>query len=543
MLGVFNTIARMWQLQIATLANRIIFYTRRLPWLRGLISEQAYAAVRAKRTAGAVAVVLRSIAGLLESLLYFGVMIALPVVLWADERKAGERLELFMHMYFCISVLMAGITSAKIMETNEVKYTAVRLMRIAPTRFMRAVLVYRYTTFFLYQWIALTVIARIFGISALQALMLVVTVTMWRVGSEWLHLIMFRRSNIVLVKKTGIIVLVMLLTLAAAYLPLTTVDGVPLFGAMAFGQPLLIALLLFFGVFSGYVLLKKTDFTAEVRAVTNHDDPLLNMEQMMADVQRKAVQANERDYRENPSPPYSFKEAAGRKKGYAYMHELFIARHNSLIRAPLRRRLAAIMVVGVMLVSSALLFAADHLDVNSLERFLPLLILAMFHLTMGMHLCKVLFYHCDITLMRYYFYRKNAVQHFRLRLGWMMGMNVRIGAGFATVLSVFVLILSKGEVHSILLPIWLLTLTLAVFFSVHHLLLYYLLQPYSTELNTKNPLFTLLNSLISVCFIVAMVLRLTPWTLASVVTTLSLAYLFSALPLVSKFAESRFSAK
>jgi hypothetical protein len=45
-------------------------------------------------------------------------------------------------------------------------------------------------------------------------------------------------------------------------------------------------------------------------------------------------------------------------------------------------------------------------------------------------------------------------------------------------------------------------LLLSLFFTVHHITMYYLLQPYSSELNMKNPFFGLINGLISsICFV------------------------------------------
>ncbi|MFS0725974.1 hypothetical protein [Paenibacillus sp. 1P07SE] len=543
MTGVLNTIARLWQLQTVTLANRLIYYAQRLPLLGRRVSERAYAAVRAKRLAGSVAVGLRILGGLLESFLYIGLMLALPLQIWADGWTAGEQQALFVHMYFCISVLMAAVSSAKVLEPSKMKYTAVRLMRMVPTRYMRAVLIYRYGTFFLYQSLAMAVIGSGWGITLAQGLLLVGAVTMWRVASEWLHLALFRRSGIILVKKTGIVILVMVLTFAAAYLPLTPLSAVPLFGAMLLGQSLVLALLILAGLVAGYGLLKKVDYTDPVQAATKRDDPLLNMEQLIADAQQKSVQANDLDYNAPLTLPLSDREGGGSgKQGYAYIHQIFVARHGSLIRTPFRKRLGVLGGLGVVLACLALLFA-DTLDVASIEAYVPFVILAMFYLTMGDQLCKVLFYHCDMPLLRYPFYRKGAVQHFRLRLGRLLGMNVLIGAGLAAVLSVFILIVSGGQVPGVLLPLWILTLALAVFFSVHHLLLYYLLQPYTTELNTKNPFFILLNSLVSLGFVGVMVLGPALWALTVVVALLSIVYLCSALPLVSRYAPSCFRVK
>ncbi|GBF77005.1 hypothetical protein PA598K_05529 [Paenibacillus sp. 598K] len=536
---VLRTITLMWQLQTTTLANRLIYYAQRLPLIGGKVSDRAYAAVHTKRIVGVAAVILLILGGLLASFLYIGIMLALPVNLWADEWAVGERRALFLHMYFCITVLMAAVSSAKVLEPSKMKYTAIRLMRIAPTRFMRAVLIHRYTTFFLYQAVAMTVIGGGLGITAMQAWLLVGAVTLWRVVSEWLHLALFRRCGTILVKKTGIVSLVMLITLAVAYLPLLSLRAMPLFGAALLGWPVLLALLLA-GVVAGYVLLKKTDFTAPVRAATKHDDPLLNIEQMIAESQQKSIRAKDSDLTQVSELPLSDMAGGGApKQGYAYIQQVFVARHRSLIRAPLRKRLGAIGVIGVVLVCVALLFG-EMLDLATIERYVPFILLAMFYLTMGDQLCKVFFYHCDMPMMRYSFYRKDASQHFRLRLGRLLRMNALIGTWLAVVLSVFVLMVSGGTGASLLSAIWVLTLALTVFFSVHHLILYYLLQPYTTELNTKNPFFILLNSLVSASFLVTMWLGPSPWLFTIIVAALSVAYLLSAVPLVSRYAERRF---
>lgn len=381
---------------------------------RGMVPEQAYGAVRAKRRAGGIAIILILLGGLAESLLYFGVLLALPIALWADDWTAEERQALFIHMYFCMSVVLAGVSSAKVLESSKMKYTAVRLMRIAPTRYMRAVLANRYVTFLVYQGIAMMVIAGSLGISVGQTLMLVGAVTLWRVLCELLHLQLFRNSQIILVKKTGLISLVMLITLAAAYLPLTGLD-IPLFGAAVLSQPLLLAVLLLSGMTAGYVLLQRTNYTDAVRAVTSYDDPLLNMERLMMEIQHKSAQV-QADHTSDSNGPLP---VAG-KRGYAYLHSVFVKRHKGLVTTPFHKRLVIISVIGVLLALSALIFA-DHLNVTQLERYVACIILAMFQLTMGNQLCRMLFHHCDLPLLRYSFYRRDAVQHFRCACGGCWG--------------------------------------------------------------------------------------------------------------------------
>lgn len=544
-MGMFNTISRIRQLQIITLVNRLIYFMQRLPIVGRLISDQNYAAFRTKRKIGGIVVVLIFVAGLLESLIYFGGMLALPLLLWTDGDSTSERFALFLHMYFWISGVMAGFTSAKVLESNKMKYTFVRLMRIAPTRFMRAMLVNRYTTFFLYQGISFILISLFFNFSIFYALQIVGMMTIWRVMCEFVHLAFFQWKGTIAVQKTGVMVLIMLLSLTVAYLPLTPLN-IPLFGMVVLDQGWLVILISLSGIVSGYMLLKHTDFTTAVRAVTNHADPLLNAEIMMANLEQQMIQSKENDYNKDskysPSNLHDREQASFEKKGYEQMHNLLVTRHDQLLRGPFRRRLLAIMIIGLLLSLFALIFR-DYVTLSSVQRYTPTLILAMLSLTIGREVCKGLFYHCDMHLMRYSFYRKHAKQHFRLRFRSLLFLNLQLGACLATALSVSILVLSEGKDTSTLLPIWLMTMALSVFFSVHHLLTYYVFQPYTTELATNNPLFTLVNSVISLGFVITMFLGPTLWGLSAVLTMLTAGYVLSAVPLISKYALNNFRVK
>lgn len=200
------------------------------------------------------------------------------------------------------------------------------------------------------------------------------------------------------------------------------------------------------------------------------------------------------------------------------------------------------MIIGILLPLLVLIFK-DHLSLNSIERYSPLIIMVMLNMTVGGQICKALFYHVDKPLMRYPFYRQHAKKHFLLRFRSILRINLKLGSCLAAVISVSILVLTGGQDISLLLPIWVITIALAVFFSVHHLLLYYVIQPYTTELETNSPLFSFVNGLVSLSFVVAMFLGPTLWGLTAVITVLTLAYLSSAVFLVSKYAQNNFRVR
>ena len=90
---------------------------------------------------------------------------------------------------------------------------------------------------------------------------------------------------------------------------------------------------------------------------------------------------------------------------------------------------------------------------------------------------------------------------------------------------------------------WVVVLALSVFFSVHHLLLYYLLQPYSAELNVRNPFFFLANLGVSIAFAVSLIAGPPAAAFAAAVGAAALLYLAAAVPLVRKFGPRTFRVK
>lgn len=122
------------------------------------------------------------------------------------------------------------------------------------------------------------------------------------------------------------------------------------------------------------------------------------------------------------------------------------------------------MILGLLLSVLALILK-DHISLDYIGKFTPLLILAMLNLTVGSQICKVLFFHCDMPLMRYAFYRKDAKQHFLLRFKYLLSTNLKLGLCFAAVIIVSILILTGGGNIDSLLAICMMIITLAVFFS------------------------------------------------------------------------------
>lgn len=197
---------------------------------------------------------------------------------------------------------------------------------------------------------------------------------------------------------------------------------------------------------------------------------------------------------------------AGIKKlhGYAYFNALFFLRHERQIKRPMYYRLA---VVGICFLGGVTLriFSpeAAYLAGINLPEFLPLLVFIMYMMTVADKACKVMFYNCDKSMLRFGFYRnpKTLLSMFRIRLIQVAKYNMMIGAAICAAVVVFRMVCGIWEFDGNMALFCLAVLVLSVFFTVHHLFLYYVFQPYSEEMNVKNPFFWAFNMVIyAVCF-------------------------------------------
>lgn len=535
-----RTISQIFTVRISSNVNRLIFYIRKLPLVGRLVPESLYAKVTAKRVLSIVAWILMILWELLSRLLYLGLMVYYPALLIQSESFAGYSnppLILFSHIFLIISFIAAGVSSCVILEPKREKFVAVKLMRIQPDAYMRATLGYKYLTSFIFYIPALLLFVLLLDGTVIQALSLAVTATLSRVIWEYVHLKVFEANGTVLIKHNLIVWVTIGIAYALAYAPLLFTQ-VPLFGGVLLSW-ITPAIVIPLGVFASISLAKYQDYRKIVDAATKRDDPLLDIGRLIKDTERKSVQTKGVD----TDLSLQQEGQGGNKQGYALLNALFFARHRSLLLEPLRKRLAIIAGLGA---AACIVFFVKKdtigLNVTGPGFFVPYLAFVLYLLSVGEKACRAFFYNCDLSMMRYSFYRAAAPEHFRIRLLKLAGHNVLISSLFAAVLTLLAVIVAPwSTVDTIML--WISALAVALFFSVHHLALYYLFQPYSTELNTKNPLYHVLNMGVSMVSGASLFFRIPLGNFTVILVGLSLIYLGCTLILVKRIGHQTFRVK
>ncbi len=534
---MLNMIKMLVAFRASTRVNLFYYYMQKLPLIGQRFPDGFYANIGFKQGVAVIAFIMSMLLGFAFRFAYVGLMLYMPVIALGEQWSSEERLNGFVHLFVMLSFVVAAISSATILEPKREKYVAVKLMRIAPERYMRAVLAYRYLTFLIYLLPAMLLFIKLLGGSAIEAVMLSLALTVWRLGSEYVHARIYDKTGTVLVKHMAIVWTSIAAGFALAYVPLAF-GYVPFTGALML-HGISLAGLMIIGVAGALKLGSYDGFQTAVDAATKRDDPLLDLGRMMSEAQKSSVQSKESDYSLTGDGMLKLEG----KEGYAYLNEIFFSRHSSLIRGPIKKRLIIAGAAGVIGVAAVTVLQGKLPVITMESRFFPaVLMLALYSLSVGEAMCKAMFYNCDLSLMRYGFYRADAPKHFQVRLIRMLRINLLIAVVFGASVTA-VLWASGGPPGAELLLLWLAIFALAVFFTVHHLFMYYIFQPYSSEWNLKNPFYFIVNMLVSASYSISIIFGLTMGSFAALWMVLAPVYTVAALLAVRKHGARTFRVK
>ena len=177
------------------------------------------------------------------------------------------------------------------------------------------------------------------------------------------------------------------------------------------------------------------------------------------------------------------------RKGFEYLNELFIKRHQKILwKSTLRiAAISCFLVFGGLLV--LYLVPESRPAVNELIlNWLPYFVFIMYAINRGTGFTRALFMNCDHSLLTYSFYKqpKFVLKLFQIRLREIMKINavpgLVIGGGLALLLYA-----SGGTDNPLNYGVLFVSIVcMSLFFSVHYLTIYYLLQPYNAGTEMKS---------------------------------------------------------
>lgn len=186
------------------------------------------------------------------------------------------------------------------------------------------------------------------------------------------------------------------------------------------------------------------------------------------------------------------------RKGFEYLNELFIKRHRRILWSSAEKisGICAFLSLGAVL----LLYLKPELKPVANElilSWLPYFTFILYMINRGTGFTQALFMNCDHSLLTYSFYKQPGfvLKLFRIRLREIIKINavpaLVIGWGLALLLFV-----SGGTPQALNYVVLVVSiLCMSIFFSIHYLTIYYLLQPYTAGTELKGGTYRLVSIL------------------------------------------------
>ena len=480
----FDTLVLQLRLHMAYRVNGILYRLRFL----SLSYESGFA-----KTLGLVLAILRELLGLLlGKLLYMAAFFAAPLLLFPSEPPAG----LYGHLLLFLT-LIGGIFNSKLLDAEQDVYYAVFLLRMDARRY--ALSAYGYTL--LKDFMGFLTSALVVGRLALQAPLalclltpvLVCSVKLTAAGLELRH---FHRRSILPrgEKRFSLLQGASVLLLAAAYLPPMLLGWAIPSGAAYAACGLFASC----GAWGACVLVRFPSFRQVYRRIFTPDNLALLTGD--TDPAAKETQAQYQSKLTLDAGPNS------RKTGCARFNELFMRRNYRLLMRPARR--TAVIAGAALAPGCAACLALPEIAAainGALVPALPMMLLLMYFINRGNTVTQILFFNCDSSMLSYRFYRQPRVilGIFTARLKSLTAINLLPTAVIALGLPLLLLCSGGTDTPTDYLVLPLAILAMSVFFSVHYLVLYYLLQPYTAGLENTSFGYRLITGLTYfVCYMI-----------------------------------------
>lgn len=300
-------------------------------------------------------------------------------------------------------------------------------------------------------------------------------------------------------------------------------------------------LILVIGFFFDKSMSKNFDYYSYMHMKIRVEEDLLNS--FGANMGETVKSKNERKI------DHSIKEYSGKR--FTYLNNIFFDRYVKVYS--LRFKITNIVLFLGVLLSYIVLFIFKPAfssqfitaESGSFLNHISFVFLLLYFLNMGEVITNALFFNCDASMLRYRLYNKgsNVLPNFFERLKKITLIHVPQGL----LMSLLVIVLAVGlKMTNNFLDILMLFVSINVmnmFFCIHSLVLYYVLQPYDKEMKIVNKTYSIINSLTYFAVYILADFTIELWILTIGVIIFSILYILIASFLMYFVAPKTFRIK
>ncbi len=516
-----------FRLKNTYMANSIIYSIKGLPVLNKILPNRLYKSGGLKVFANIVSILWEIVNTFLGKFLYVLLMLFLMTTLY-DTNQADT----FLHI-FTFLTLIGAISNTYMFNPTKDKYYAIILMNMDAGKY--AISNYAYSM--LKVVVGFLPFTILFGLGIDVPLWLCILMPFFVVAVKICAIF----YDIWKYKRTGIVtnensldklrwVLIALLLALAYGLPVVHVTLTRTIFAI------LLAACLLFGIYSLTQILAFKDYKKLYKKLLTPDNVYMVKKATSTETVKKNI-AKSIEY------DGSF---TSNKEGFAYFHELFVKRHRKLLTKSAEKQSFFLIAVVALVLMIVHFVPQSKEPLNYITlTFLPYFVFIMYMLNRGTTIAQAMFMNCDHSMLTYRIYRTPQVLLgiFKERLKTMISINLMpasiIGLGLALILY------ATGGTDNPLnyLVLFISINAMSIFFSVHYLVMYYLLQPYTVSTELKSGTYKAAQLLTYLVCYVMIHLRLPTIQFGIATIVFCVAYTAISLVLVYRYAPKTFKIR
>ena len=522
---MINILIKSLEIDIAYAVNSYIYILRKMPIFKDLFTDDVYNSKIIKKIVGFFGIIISISRAIFLKFIYFFVIYFITYKLFPNDMVKA-----FFHIYFILTILGMFINN-KLLNTSKKKYFSIVLFNMNANEFFRMNIFWNLLTSTILNSIIIYIFVDKLLISPtiFYTIIFIILSLNVRLIGETLNILYFKKYKYIWYTNSSLYFPILIVLLGLCFLPyinifvpikiieLTTLITIPLAAA---------SIIYLLNIKNYRQMYKRLVEMTDVMNEKNEKDYL----------KQAMVEVKEKDKKIDTS-------ILEKKSGYDLFNTIFFERHKEILLRSAKKYAIIALIVYCILGYLMINYSNYNKSIAELLHIkLSIFIMIMFFINRGAIITQAMFFNCDHAMLRFNFYREPQVilELFKKRLTTVVKVNL-IPAIIIGIGNIILLNISTNN-YSLLTYIttFLFIICLSIFFSVHYLVIYYLLQPFDKDMQVKKASYSFVTLITYIITYMLTKLVLTSEILSILGIVFVLLYIVISLRIVYKVSPRTF---
>ncbi len=520
-----NTLKTSFDIDFCYAINSFIYTLKKTPIIKNIISDNIYSKKGFKIFTKILALLCTTVRFIVSKFSYYLIIFMIFNALKFNNNNY------FIHLVFVFTIIGMFINT-NILNTSRKKYISIILFKMDSKKFIISSYIYQAIFNLVLNIFLLSIFFIILNLPLYMVIVISLFILFSKTIGESLNIKYYKKNNIRISDDKFICILVLVVGVILSLLPI--------FNIYFNNNIIIISTLIsiIFGIYS-YLYISKVDNYKEIYKKVNSYNIAMNSKyqsdysiQSYIDIKNKDKIIDNKKIKN--------------KKGYDLFNTIFFERHKTILSRSSNINIVLIIVLFIVTILSIyevpnIKSNINHFLMNNLGFF----VLVMYFINRGNSITKSMYFNCDHAMLTFNFYReKNVILSlFKKRLIKMIEINIKPALLLGIFIPIIIFLTGGANYFYDYINIFIYIVSLSVFFSVHYLVIYYLMQPYNSDMKIVNNNY---NIILFLTYFIAY--QFTMLNLSSTIFTImmiifTIIYVNIALILIYKKAPKTFKLK